>query len=184
MNRDLILKYIDEYLENPTKLKLLNYTLHEDFAKTNISVTFDIDGERVCVESSGVGLVDAGFNALSTHFCQKYPSIKNINLSDIYFRIDRKQNYNLNLKSKTILKLEFENDKKNKVLFQSKTSSIGLTSINVLCKAFEFYVNCENLFKRIKFLIEDASKRNRTDMSAKYSYILSKVVEVTTYKDV
>ena len=33
---------------------------------------------------------------------------------------------------------------------------IGFTGVSVLVKAFEFYVNCELLFKRLKFLIGDA----------------------------
>lgn len=82
------------------------------------------------------------------------------------------------------MKLEFENASKNKTLFESKTSSIGLTAINVLSKAMQFYINCEILFKRVKFLLEDAKSRNRSDIASRYQYVLTKVVEVTNYKDV
>ena len=73
---------------------------------------------------------------------------------------------------------------KDKTCFSENTTSMSFTGISVLVKAFQFYINCELLFKRLKFLIEDAEKRSRPNVAAKYKYDLSKVVEVTNYQSI
>ena len=61
---------------------------------------------------------------------------------------------------------------------------MGYTGVSVLVSAIEFYINCELLFKRMKFLLEDAESRGRHDVASRYKYVLSKVVEVTNYQTI
>lgn len=184
MNKDLAWKFIREYVSDPVSIILNSYSSCEDFNQTSINIKLTVNEKPVEIEGIGVGLVDAGFNAFVGFFAREYASLSTIRLSDVFFQIDTNHGRSLTLKSKTVMKLEFENASKNKTLFESKTSSIGLTAINVLSKAMQFYINCEILFKRVKFLLEDAKSRNRSDVASRYQYVLTKVVEVTNYKDV
>lgn len=184
MNKDLILQYFVEYLSQQISLKLMSFQLFEKDGHADITMNLDQGGTEVSFSGSGVGLVDSGFNALMAKYSSEYPSLKTIGLSDLYFQVDHKASAGLSVKSKTKMKLEFRNDSKNRTFFSERTTSMGFTGISVLVKAFEFYINCELLFKRLKFLIKDAEDRNRSDVASKYKYNLSKVVEVTSYENI
>ena len=184
MNTNLIDEYVTEYLQSPTRIVLNCFSSKEEESYASVCISMMVNGENVEVSGDGVGLVDAGFNTLVNHFSKHYPSLATIELSDLYFQIDTKGEQSVNLKSKTLMKLEFSNFRKNKTFFENRTTSIGFTAISVLIKAIEFYINSELLFKRIRFLIKDAEDRSRYDVASKFKYILSKVVEVTNYQDV
>ena len=184
MNRDLILQYFVEYLKEITCLKLISFELFEQENSASIKLNLNQGKTEFSCQGTGVGLVDAGFNALLHNYGETYKSLNTIELSDLYFQVNHKENKNLSLKSKTTMKLEFRNDSKDKTCFSEKTTSMGFTGISVLVKAFEFYINCENLFKRLKYLIAEAESRGRSDVAAKYRYQLSKVVEVTSYQNI
>ncbi len=184
MNRDLILQYFVEYLKNKVTLTLASLNLVEDPKETNVTLSVEESGLQKNISGVGVGIVDAGFNALLEEYKEKYKSLDTIQLSDVYFQVDHSDKRELSLKSKTMLKLEFHNDSKDRMCFSEKTRSMSYTSISVLVKAFEFYINCELLFKRLRFLIQEAEARGRSDIASKYKYALSKVVEVTSYQNI
>ena len=184
MNTSLIDEYTAEYLKNPVSIVLNSFSSKEEESYASIDINVIVSGESVKISGEGVGLVDAGFNSLVNHFSSEYPSLKTIQLSDLYFQINTKGEQSVNLKSKTLMRLEFSNFRKNKTFFEDVTTSIGFTAISVLAKAIEFYINSELLFKRVRFLIEDAEDRSRYDVASKLKYVLSRVVEVTSYQDV
>ena len=184
MNRDLILKYFVEYLREKVELELISLNLYEEKNQANITLKVQHNSDQHEFTGSGVGIVDAGFNALTAHYGESFKSLNTISLSDLYFQVDHSSSRELSLKSKTMMKIEFRNDTKNKTFFSENTTSMSFTGISVLVKAFQFYMNCELLFKRLKFLIEEAENRNRSDVAAKYRYELSKVVEVTNYQSI
>ena len=158
--------------------------MDEKKSEAIIKICLEVDKEEVLIQGEGVGLVDAGFNAYIDYFSEKHPSLSTISLSDVYFQIDTGNREVLDLKSKTLLKLEFENDKKNKTCFSDRTQSMSFTAISVLTKAIEFYVNSELLFKRLKYLLDDAESRGRHDVASNFKYALTKVVEVTSYQSI
>ena len=184
MNTDLIDEYVAEYLKNPVSIVLNSFSLKEEESYAFIDISVMVSASSMKVSGEGVGLVDAGFNALINHFSRDYPSLATIQLSDLYFQISTKSEQSVNLKSKTLMRLEFSNFRKNKTFFEDRTTSIGFTAISVLVKAIEFYINSELLFKRVRFLIKDAEDRSRYDVASKLKYVLSRVVEVTSYQDV
>lgn len=184
MNRDLILEYFVEYLEHRVRVKMLSLSLFEQENQTEVAIKLMVDDKECDVVGTGVGIVDAGFNALVNGFGQTYKSLNTIELSDLYFQVDHSASRGPSLKSKTTMKIEFRNDMKDRTFFSGNTTSMSYTAATVLVKAFEFYINCELLFKRLKFLIQDAESRSRPNISAKYKYDLSKVVEVTNYQSI
>ena len=184
MNRDLILEYFVEYLTEKVTLTLMSLNLVESLEETKLTLTIKDSVTTNEITGRGVGIVDAGFNALLQSFREKYTSLNTIQLSDVYFQVDHSDRTQLSLKSKTFMKLEFRNDSKSRTCFSETMTSMSFTGVSVLVKAFEFYMNCELLFKRLKFLIVDAESRGREDVASRYRYALSKVVEVTRYQDI
>ena len=183
MNVDVIYEMFDQYLQSKKSINLESYSLKERKSHASIEIFVSMeDGAHRTLKGDGVGVIDAGFNAYVDYFREEHPSLSTISLSDVYFQIDTGNKDVLDLKSKTIMKLEFENDRKNKTCFTDRTCSMGYTAISVLTKAIEFYVNSELLFKRLKFLLEDAESRSRSDVASGFRYALSKVVEVTSYQ--
>lgn len=183
MNTELIQEYIEEYLQEPFKMRLSSYTVTEQESLASVELGLVINGANHTAVGTGIGLVDAGFNSLMGHLSEKYTSLLTIRLTDIYFQIDLKRDV-VDLKSKTLIKIEFENDRKKKVFFKDRTTSLGFTTMSVLVKAIEFYVNSELLFKRLKYLVKEAEGRSRPDVASKFRYMLSKIVEVTSYQTV
>ena len=184
MNTDLILEYFLEYLTERKTLQLKSYHLTEEPDSSKIRLDLDDDGDDRSVEGFGVGMIDAGFNSLVGYFSTKYPSLNTVKLEDVYFQVDHRSGRDVSFKSKMEIKLEFSNHCKDKSLFSGKTRSMGYTGVSVLVSAIEFYINCELLFKRMKFLLEDAEQRGRFDVASRYKYVLSRVVEVTNYQTI
>ena len=162
MNTDIILQYFLEYLTEKKTLQLTSYQLIEEPDSSKIVLNIKDTEQDLCIEGTGVGMVDAGFNCLVDHFSNQFPSLKTIKLEDVYFQIDHRAGKDVS----------------------GKTKSLGYTGVSVLVSAVEFYINCELLFKRIKFLLEDAENRGREDVASRYRYVLSKVVEVTNYQTI
>ena len=184
MNTDLILEYFLEFLTERKTLQLKSYQLTEEPDSSKIILDLNDDGEDKSVEGQGVGMIDAGFNSLVNHFSKSYPSLNTVKLEDVYFQVDHRANKDVSFKSKMEIKLEFSNHCKDKSWFSGKTRSMGYTGVSVLVSAIEFYINCELLFKRVKFLLKDAESRGRHDVASRYKYVLSKVVEVTNYQTI
>ncbi len=185
MNEKQIQEYVEEYLqEKKLKLEIIEYTLRESPSGAYLGLTLSESGSEISLESTGVGIVDACYNALMSGFADRYPSLSSIELTDAYFRTNVRTGLetDISMKSRMVINLEFKNKSKNRMSFSSKTSSVSYSAVSTLVRAFEFYMNCEMLFKRLRFLVEEAQERNRSDIAQKYYYALSKVVEVTNYR--
>lgn len=186
MNKENIYSYFVEYLSNNKKdLSLVSYSLSEEDGLANIQLSLAEDGEAKTISASGVGLVDAAFGALMSHYASEYRSLGTIALTDAYFSTDfSKKTPGSNMKSRMEINLEFENHSKSKTSFKDRAASLGYTAVKIVVKAVEFYVNCELLFKRLSYLIKDANSRGRSDLESGYRYALSQVVQVTNYRAV
>jgi|14_taG_2_1085336.scaffolds.fasta_scaffold04586_6 hypothetical protein len=184
MNTDIIVQYFKEFLTNQKSLELVSYQLLEEPGTSKIEISVK-DGDSIStITGTGVGMIDAGFNSLVGHYSAEFGSLNTIALEDVYFQIDHKARRDVSFKSKMEMKLEFSNHCKDRTWFSGRTKSLGYTGITVLINAIEFYINCELLFKRVKFLFNDAEKRKRPDVASKYKYVLSKIVEVTNYQTI
>ena len=185
MNHEELQGYISEYLkEQKTSLQIKNYNLEESSLGATINIELLVCDQLVSISGTGVGLVDATYDALMGHFGDQHSSLNTLELSDVYFNTDIRSSNNMgqNRKSRMAIVLEFKNAAKNSSSFRSKTSSVSYAAVSALVQAFEFYINCESLFKRVRFLLQDAQSRNRSDVAAAYQYVLTKIVEVTNYR--
>tara|TARA_R110001592_G_scaffold21067_7_gene85370 strand:- start:17018 stop:17575 length:558 start_codon:yes stop_codon:yes gene_type:complete len=184
MNTDIIVQYFEEFLADRKSLELVSYQLFEEPGTSKIEISVK-DGDSIStVTGTGVGMIDAGFNSLVDHYSAEFASLDTVTLEDVYFQIDHKAQRDVSFKSQMEIKLEFSNHCKDRTWFSGRTKSLGYTGVSVLVSAIEFYINCELLFRRVKFLFDDAEKRKRPDVASKYKYVLSKVVEVTNYQTI
>tara|TARA_B100001094_G_C17792662_1_gene605127 strand:- start:31 stop:588 length:558 start_codon:yes stop_codon:yes gene_type:complete len=184
MNVEEIQEYIEEYLQDKkTNLKITNYTLKESASGATIVLRLLSSGDEIELTGTGVGLLDACWAALVAGFKDEYGSLNRIELTDAYFRTDVRKGSDVNssMKSRMVINLEFKNQSKNIVSFRRRTSSVSYSSVSAVVAAIEFYINCEKLFNRLRFLTEEAKGRNRSDIAQKYCYALSKIVQVTNY---
>ena len=65
--------------------------------------------------------------------------------------------------------------------FQHQSRSMIYSSLVAALNAFEFYINCETTFHKIQLVLEDASQRNRGDISQACIADLSRLTEVNNY---
>ena len=66
--------------------------------------------------------------------------------------------------------------------FQHQSRSMIYSAYAAALEAFQFYINCERAFEKIKFVLEDAEKRNRGDTIQACIYDMSKLTEVNSYE--
>ena len=81
---------------------------------------------------------------------------------------------------KVILRVEVQNHGISE--FQHESRSMIYSSFVSALEAFQFYINCERTFDKIKLAVEDASERNRGDIIQACLADLSKLTEVNTYE--
>jgi len=184
MNTDIIVQYFKEFLTDKKSLELVSYQLFENPISSEIKMSVKDGNSVLDIVGTGVGMIDAGFNSLIDHYSGEFGSLGTIKLEDVYFQIDHKAERDMSFKAKMEMKIEFSNHCKNRIWFSERTKSLGYTGVSVLVNAIEFYINCELLFRRVNFLLEDAEKRKRPDVISKYKYLLSEIVEVTNYQTI
>ena len=59
--------------------------------------------------------------------------------------------------------------------------SIVYSSLVAMLEAFQFYMNCDKTFNKLRFLIKDAEVRNRGDIKQSCISDLSALTGVNTY---
>ena len=182
MNKPELREFFDEYLQEAFALELIDYKLLEAVGKeSKIDINVKECGKPKAVSGIGIGLLDSAYNALFGNYRENFVSLKDLVLHDAYFQIDHKAAI---LKSNMKLKIQFVNSRGRITDFACKESSVGLIGVSALVNALEFYINCELLFKRMRFLDKEATDRGRSDVASRYKYVLGQVVEVASYKTV
>ncbi len=179
MNKDQLREFFQEYLQDIFELNLIDYNLQESASsESNIEINAQEGEVPTILKGSGVGLLDSAYSALFKHYEKKYTSLASLDLYDAYFQIDHRAEI---LKSNMKIKIQFKNSRGIITDFSSSGSSMGLTGVNALVDALSFYINCESLFYRMRYLVKDAESRKRGDILSRYKYVMGQVVEVNNY---
>ena len=166
------------------------FTTIEDFNEktSKISCSFSEASNENVEEKNitfiGRGLIDALFNALIEHYSKDYESLKSITFVGFAANPDFKTSKNSGSDASIDVSLEFLNSSKKTMTFRSQNRSVASASVRAIFSAIEFYINSENAFKRLKFLISDADDRRRGDLLSLYRYQIAAIVSVTSYEDV
>ena len=191
IRRQTIKKLFDRVLKgNQIKLNPLEITVNESFKSDFTSVDMSIssttqDSQIVSLTLSdheAKGFVDGMFRACHKHYSGDYPSLNNIRLVSYQVkpRID-KSNKTMGTDAETEVAIIVDVKDHGVAEFSCTSRSILHSSFITTLKVFQFYVNCEKTFTKIKLILEDANHRNRADISQKCMTDLSMLTEVNTY---
>lgn len=133
----------------------------------------------------GVGIVDAMFQAFKDHFLKKYNSLMGIGLSSFTVVAD---NYSSQTPEGTdaLVKVRicFRDTRGKIVPFTGTSRSLSMAAASSLVNAFEYYINSEVCFIKLRSLVKDAESRSRGDLRESYVSQLVRIVGVSSYEEV
>ena len=190
LKREEITDLFTQFIEKDRIRLFPTYINHsecqEGVSKTEFSFEESSNSSEVVVinlSSTGTGFVDCIFNSCMKHYEDRYHSLKKMSLVDLYVKPIFSMSHTLDktdASTDVIIKMSLLGGREAE--FKSRSKSIVYSGMTCILSAFQFYINCEKAFKRIKFLIEDARTRGRGDLLEKYTYSISKLTTVNSYE--
>ncbi len=157
-----------------------------DNKESEVSFAFNekISGKskKVSLRSvKGKGLVDCLFRGCKSKYSESYPSLQSVELVDFkvmpIFSMKKPGS-----RAETDIVLSVKVGDRGVSEFVSRSDSIIRSAFTTTLKAFQFYMNCEASFDRIKIVLDDATKRNRGDIQQRCLSDLSKITEMIHVK--
>jgi hypothetical protein len=82
-------------------------------------------------------------------------------------------------KTDVIFRLEIRNQGMSEFSCQSR--SVVHASLQAMMDAFQFYVNCDRCFRKLKLFLANANERNRGDISQGILTDMAKLTAVNNY---
>ena len=179
---DIVHNVLNE-LYIPVQIK--NFVLKEDLENDKSLITCELVlGEKsVFLEGQGDGVVDALFCAIISELNSEYPSLNNVQMIDFI------------LKAKPVKKgfgsggfvnidLAIRNRLGEKSHFLHEARSLNGAVILVVQKTIEYYINSELAMIQLKKSLQDAKKRNRSDLKEQYTNMMSELVKNMPYNKI
>jgi len=176
MLKPLTLKVREDFLDERTYVDL-------SFQKTEEKKTGTQDTKEYSfTDMPGLGFIDSVFNICYKNFSEEYTSLKNISLVDVIVKpIFSVSTTPQGTDAKTDIFFRVKTKDHGISEFRSRSRSIIRAGLSAALEAFEFYINCDKAHKTLLFVLEDAKKRNRGDISQKCISDLSALSRVNTY---
>jgi hypothetical protein len=169
-------------------LGVTRYTLTEDIREGQATIVCLIEGategKGKAVEGVGVGMVDALFAGLKRALSADFPSLNHIHFCGFTIEGDFSRPSN-HAKTDVVgnVRLEVENSSGRRFCFSSASQSMSASSVHVVVKAAEHFVNAELAVSRVYDWIVDANKRHRPDLAEQYVRRLAELVQNTSYSE-
>jgi hypothetical protein len=173
----------DDYIE----LAVERYTHEEDLESGASQITCKlqgINGEPTTIEGKGVGLIDALFNGLRDRLASDYPSLTSISFSQ--FDIEGLISSELESSSESMAQatVGIRNSEGQEFIFKSTAPSVSRAGIEASLLAAAYFVNSEKTYVRLHEILEHYRSDGRMDLVEKYTELMSRVVENTSYSEV
>ena len=184
--KKLFIKILKDQKTQLTPISILaSESLDDDFTTTDFSFQetgSDNSGIVSVLNSKGKGFVDGIFSGLYEHYEDKYSSLEKIKMVGISVNPMMKKTVNkLGSEAKAEIIFSVEVEGHGVAEFHHKSRSLIYSSFVASLEAFQFYINCEKCFKKLKLILEDAQQRNRGDIMEACLNDLSSLTEVNTY---
>ena len=190
VHRDKLEGIFEEVLQdNMCFLQALSINCYEDscerITKTSFSFEEIMGGKKEVVgfeNICGQGFIDCIFSACMDRYSEEHKSLKRIKLKDLLVRpvfMPSLHDAQTGVKTDVVLKLEVPG--REMVEFKNRSRSVIFSSYTNTLAAFQFYINCELSFKKLKFLVSEARARNRSDLVSGYLYKISYVAEMNDF---
>ncbi len=174
----------NEYRE----FEVTKYVLTEDVREQRATIVCQIrqtgSDSGHAVEGKGVGMVDALFKGLKKALSHDYPSLDHIHFVD--FRIDGDFKSSKSADGSDALscvRLVVQNSSGRTFDFESQSLSISASSVDVVVKAVEHFVNAEHAVSKVYGWIQDAKRRHRPDLAETYTHRLANLVHNSSYSE-
>jgi hypothetical protein len=131
----------------------------------------------------GKGFVDCLFKGCKEYYSESYPSLFNINLVDLKVKpVFPLRGSSAGSDAETDIVLFVRVGDRGISEFKSRPDSIIRSAFTTTLNAFQFYINCEAAFEKIKVALADAKSRNRGDIQQRCLTDLSKITEMNYFK--
>ena len=159
-------------------------SLNDDFTSVDFSFRqFPKESPVAVKDSKGKGFIDGLFNGMYEVMSKEHPSLSKIKL--VEFMVNplmtlSKGSMGTDAQASVIFKVKVGNF--GEAEFQHRSRSMIYSGFSATLEAFQFYINCERSFEKIKFILENARERNRSDTVQACLYDLSKLTEVNSYE--
>jgi hypothetical protein len=175
--------------EDYLHLTVHRYTLDEDLDEGQVAITCrlsDQKGESFEVAGGGVGVIDALFSGLKQRLGDDYPSLESIRFSEFSIEglISSDDSPDVATQAEAMATVGILNSQDREFLFEAKAPSVSRAGIQATILAAEYFVNSERTYVRLHEILEHYRSEGRTDLVEKYTDLMSKVVENTSYSEV
>lgn len=167
----------------PLSINILE-SFQDDFTTVDLIYTETCQNSTETRSLSGIkakGFVDCLFVGLHNEYVKNYSSLKKIKLVNIEVTPLMKKSTERGSDARTSVAIKVEVKEHGISEFEHESRSVIHSSFTSSLEAFQFYINCERTFKKIKSFLEDAQLRNRGDIVQSCLTDLSVLTEVNTY---
>ena len=185
--RDEIREISQEVMgEDYISMNVQGFSLKESFVEktveTKVSLKMSSSKKITRINGQGVGVVDSVYRGYSERFSSQYKSLDGISLES--FNVSVGPTVSGLTESTVNVMVEFKNSYGKVVPFRSSSQCLTRSAVMSLNGAFEYYINCELCFKKLRSLIEESRARGRFDIGEAYVSKLVKLVGVSSYEEV
>ena len=151
------------------------YTKKEKLDNCTVKFSFkDSSENRISkISASGGNFVDSLYRGCSKKYSKLYPSLSNLVFAGSSIAT-KKEKEEVTLKVKEL-------STKEVIEFRNRSDSFIYSGLVVVLEFFQFYINCEKTFRRLKYLVLEAQNRQRTDLVSAYSYKMSTLTRLNNY---
>jgi hypothetical protein len=158
---------------------------NSDFTVVELAINETSSGLQNCreiVETQAKGFVDGIFKACHAQYVEGHASLRNIKLIDYQVKpsfSNPDKTMGSDAETKTTLMVEVKGH--GIAEFSCTSRSILYSSFVASLEAFQFYINCDRTFRKIKLVLEDAQSRNREDIAQSCMSSLALLTGANTY---
>ena len=154
---------------------------------TNVCFSFDLESDGVkrgynYIDVKGKGFVDAIFTHCHEELVESYTSLKNLSVVELQvkpiFSMSRKKT---GTDARTDVLFMLETKEHGISEFSCRSNSVIRASFQAIMEAFQFYVNCDKAFLKLKSFLDDANRRNRADIAQQILTDMAKLTTVNNY---
>lgn len=175
----------DDYLS----LSVHTYTLNENLDLSSVDIHCRLSDQSDAsfeVEGAGVGVIDALFDGLKKRMAEAHPSLNSIRFSEFSIEglVSRDDSPDTASKAEAVARVGILNSEGREFLFEAKAPSVSRAGIEATVMAAEYFINSERTYVRLHEILEHYRDEGRTDLVEKYTELMTRVVQNTSYSKV
>ncbi|MFZ9889151.1 MAG: alpha-isopropylmalate synthase regulatory domain-containing protein, partial [Myxococcota bacterium] len=174
--------------ESYLHLRLERTAVDEDVAEGRVTVRSVLSrsgtDEHIELEGSGVGLVDAFFDAVVGRFASEFPSLKTIKVSDFGLGSGFDSSHGRQSDAMALATLRIRNSQDNEFTFTARAVSVTSASLRTVLDALTFFLNSERAYVQLHAALADARQRRRSDLVERFRSQMGTLVTATSYSEV